>query len=329
LRQVGIGLELAALGLLGIVVWRCRQRIRNLHRLLDQRDARLGELAAAVYAPDLPPQLNAIVDRTNALIAARTLRVALQPIIDLNNGAWVGAEALARFPDDRPPPHWFADAAEAGVSADLELHALTTAVAAATELPGHVRLSLNASPQAILDPRFPSALADSGLPLHRLTLEITEHAAVAHYPDIRDALAPLRARGLALAVDDAGAGYSSFAHVLQLRPDVIKLDRCLTSGVDHDPAARAFISGVVLLALELGAAVTAEGVETKGELIVLEALGVDHAQGHLLAPPTTERQDWGTWEDKTWSNVTAASPYRLTELDRTFSGLRLTEPARN
>jgi EAL domain-containing protein (putative c-di-GMP-specific phosphodiesterase class I) len=113
-----------------------------------------------------------------------------------------------------------------------------------------------------------------------------------------------------LAVDDAGAGYASFAHVLQLRPDVIKLDRCLTAGVDDDPAARAFISGVVLVALELGADVTAEGVETEAELTVLETLGVDNAQGHLLARPSTDQADWRAWQHAPWLELINASHYR-------------------
>jgi EAL domain-containing protein (putative c-di-GMP-specific phosphodiesterase class I) len=89
-----------------------------------------------------------------------------------------------------------------------------------------------------------------------------------------------------LAVDDTGAGYASFAHVLRLRPDDIKLDRSLVAGIDSDAARRAFVTAIVLLALELEAAVTGEGVETPGELATLNTLGVDRAQGyHLGSPP--------------------------------------------
>jgi EAL domain-containing protein (putative c-di-GMP-specific phosphodiesterase class I) len=83
--------------------------------------------------------------------------------------------------------------------------------------------------------------------------------------------------------------------VLQIRPDVVKLDRGLITGVESDPARRSLVTALVLLALELGASVTGEGVETLGQLESLETLGVDHGQGYLLARPTTDRAQWATW----------------------------------
>jgi EAL domain-containing protein (putative c-di-GMP-specific phosphodiesterase class I) len=91
-----------------------------------------------------------------------------------------------------------------------------------------IGISLNASPAMILDPRLRRMLEQEQVPLERITVEITEHAAVTEYDDIRAALLPLRERGMRLAVDDIGAGYASFSHVLRLRPD-IKLDRSLNA----------------------------------------------------------------------------------------------------
>ena len=101
-------------------------------------------------------------------------------------------------------------------------------------------------------------------------------------------------------MDDTGAGYASFAHVLRLRPDVIKLDRSLLADIDHDAARRAFVTAVVLMALELGARVTAEGVETAAELDTLAALGVDTVQGFLLARPSTDPAVWARWAGRDW-----------------------------
>jgi EAL domain-containing protein (putative c-di-GMP-specific phosphodiesterase class I) len=239
--------------------------------------------------------------RMRAALEARQLQIALQPIIDLNTGAIVSVEALARFPDTRPPNEWFAEAHALGFGADLELQALETAFAMVNELPGDVRLAVNVSPKVTLDPRLSETLLRSGIPMERVILEITEHTAVAHYPSVRDALLPLRGSGVRLAVDDAGAGYASFAHVLQLRPEIIKLDRSLVFGIDRDPAARAFVTGVVLLALELGASVVAEGVETEAQRVQLEALGIDYVQGFLLASPTTDASEWRSWAERTWA----------------------------
>ena len=88
------------------------------------------------------------------------------------------------------------------------------------------------------------------------------------------------------AVDDTGAGYASLAHVLELRPDIIKLDRSLLVGLDGDHARRSLIRALKRFAAEIAATLTCEGVETPAQVDALETLGVDHAQGYLLGPPT-------------------------------------------
>ena len=126
-------------------------------------------------------------------------------------------------------------------------------------------------------------------------LEITEHESVSDYEPLTNTLGFARSRGLRLAVDDAGSGYASFRHILTLRPDYIKLDRDLTAGIDTDAARRALASAVVMFALELDAQVTAEGVETEGELDTLCSLSVDAAQGYYLARPSTDPVEWARW----------------------------------
>ncbi|HET9733397.1 MAG TPA: EAL domain-containing protein [Acidimicrobiales bacterium] len=245
------------------------------------------------------------------MLAADSLAIALQPIVGLDSGRWVEVEALTRFPDGRAPDVWFAEAHEVGLGVDLEMAAVRAALRTLGQLPEGVTLAVNASPQLILDPRLARALTAPGVPTARIAVEMTEHAAVAHYEEIRQVLAPLRALGLRVAVDDTGAGYSSFSHVLTLRPDVIKLDRSLVAGVDADPARRAFITAVVLLALELGAEVTAEGVETASEQLTLATLGVDRAQGYHLARPTTEARQWQTWRARCWASAVPMPTGRL------------------
>ena len=239
--------------------------------------------------------------RTRQILAERSLTVALQPIIDLATRRWVGVEALARFGGGATPDQVFADAHAAGLGVELELFALQTALDVTGQLPPDVHLSVNASPMLILDRRFASELAAREELLGRIVLEITEHAVVDRYDEIHTILQPLRARGLRLAVDDTGGGYASFSHVLRLRPDVIKLDRSLIAHVATDAAVRALVTAVVLLALEMDASVTAEGVETAAAMQTVGALGVDTAQGYLIGHPTTERSVWAAWPDAIWS----------------------------
>jgi EAL domain-containing protein (putative c-di-GMP-specific phosphodiesterase class I) len=130
--------------------------------------------------------------------------------------------------------------------------------------------------------------------LRRLVLEITERSPVSCYDELNAVLAPLRDRGMRVAVDDTGAGYASFSHVLRLRPDVVKLDRSLISSIDTDPAQRSLVIAVALLALDLGATLTAEGVETEAQARALADLGVDHGQGFHLGRPTSDLARWTT-----------------------------------
>ncbi|MDX6213370.1 MAG: hypothetical protein QOF82_2457 [Frankiales bacterium] len=243
----------------------------------------------------------AIRDRVEQLLTSGTVEIALQPIASLFTGRLAGAEALARFPDGRGPDLWFEEAREAGMSRALDAMTFTAALASFAALPDTCYLSVNASPALILDPAFPRWLLDCAVPLERLVIEITEHVAIPDYPTLNTALAPMRERGVRLAVDDTGAGYASLRHVLQLRPDIIKIDRSLTAELSGDRARRSLVTALVLLALDIGATVTGEGVETPAELATLIDLGVDAAQGYLLARPTTDPADWCTWPDRNWA----------------------------
>lgn len=264
------------------------RHIDELGRRVDEQDASRRRLSA-------------IVHRTERVLAdPASMEVALQPVVDVATGRWVAVEALARCPDNAPPERWFTEAHEAGVGMPLELLAMEKALLTLPALPAGVQLSINASPALIVDPVFHELMSGMGRHRQRLVIEITEHAAVAGYEDIRAALLPHREQGLRLAVDDTGAGYASFAHVLRLRPDIIKLDRSLLADIDHDAARRAFVTAIVLLALELDAGVTAEGVETAAELDTLRSLGVDTVQGYLLARPSTDPQTWRSWAERNW-----------------------------
>lgn len=235
------------------------------------------------------------LQRIQHFLADPELDIALQPLISLADQRIVGVEALARFRDGRGPDQWFREAQACGMSKQLDLVAFETAAELLEEIPEGIHLSVNAGPDLLLDPRLRRRLVQSGLPLHRLVIEVTEHARVADYAALSRAVESLREHRVRFAIDDTGAGYASLNHVLQLRPDSIKLDRGLITGVESDPARRALVTALVLLALELGAGITGEGIETLGQLEALETLGVDHGQGYLIARPTIDRAQWATW----------------------------------
>ena len=236
-------------------------------------------------------------ERIERVLAERSIRIAFQPIVSLSTGAMVGVEALARFDAQpyQPPDVWLRHADDVGLGTSLELQALEAALDHVPLLPPGLYVSINASPRTIADPAFLELLLAHDTPLNRLVLEITEHESIPDYAPLTNTLGYARSRGLRLAVDDAGSGYASFRHILTLRPDYIKLDRDLTAGIDTDAARRALASAVVMFALELDAVVTAEGVETAGELDTLTSLSVDAAQGYYLARPSTDPNEWRRW----------------------------------
>jgi len=237
-----------------------------------------------------------IRERLVPLLARGALDVVFQPIVSLYSGHVLGAEALARFPGAPPrrPDQWFTDAATVGLAPQLELLAVRTAVArAATSIPAGVDLWLNVSPATVATDELRQLLTGEGFAsASRLVLEITEHASIDDYPAFLRSRDQLAALGVRFAVDDAGAGYASFAHILRLQPDYIKLDRDVVHGLDHDAAKRALTAAIVMFAMEVRCAVVAEGIETKEEFDAASLVGIDAVQGFFVSPPAARHEDW-------------------------------------
>ena len=222
-------------------------------------------------------------DGVASVIERRAFQLVYQPIVDLDDGTVEGVEALCRFADGRAPTRRFRETEALGLAADLDLAIIDMALADLPALPGY--LSLNVSPSTLVDPRLVAHVCATGVPTERLVLELTEHAPVTNYGRTRLALDTLRAAGVRLAVDDAGAGYATFRHVLRLRPDIIKMDMSITQHINEDPGRLALATALVIFAGEIGAMVVAEGVETESELAALHSAGVVRAQGFALARP--------------------------------------------
>src|SRR5439155_22341264 len=147
---------------------------------------------------------------------------------------------------------WFAEADEVGMGAELELLAIRKALQALPALSMEGYVSLNVSPKTLVEPELEDLVRHPDVPSSRLVLEVTEHAAIEDYEQLTEALGRLRPQGVRLAVDDAGAGNASLRHVLGLRPDIIKLDRTLTSGIHVDAIRRSLTVAMVLFADEIG-----------------------------------------------------------------------------
>ncbi len=258
---------------------------------LNARDLRILRAFAAIVADliheelDQQQQLKGKRERIEKLIAQAAFHVRYQPIYRLHDETVAGFECLARFETEpyRSPDQWFAEAEEVGLAEELEIALARKALEALPELPKDVLLAVNFSPATIMTESFANLFA--ALPLERVVLEVTEHAAVANYTELSARLHPFRLRGLRLAVDDAGAGHSSFRHVLDLRPDTIKLDMSLTRNIDRDRGRQALAGALSMFGRAMGSEIVAEGVESEAELNTLRRVGVTKVQGYLTGRP--------------------------------------------
>jgi EAL domain-containing protein (putative c-di-GMP-specific phosphodiesterase class I) len=155
------------------------------------------------------------------------------------------------------------------------------------------RFAINLTPASLLDPSFEArAFADTvravGLTPRQLTLECTEQQAVSDVFPLKRQVKALRRLGFGFAIDDAGAGYASFALIAALRPSVIKIDREITHRIARDDAKQALVEAFVSFGRRIGAQLLAEGIETRRDLSTLRGLGVELGQGYLLGRPATE-----------------------------------------
>ena len=263
------------------------------NKTLNERDLATMRIFANLVGEHLDEKIRteAITEtkrrRVRDVLDSGSLDVAFQPIVNITSMQTVGYEALSRFsgPGACPPDILFAEAGDVGCLAELELHAIEKALSAMPQVEPHQFLSVNASPSTIISEDFIQLV--SQYPLQRIVVEVTEHAQVASYDQLKDALAPLRRQGTRLAVDDAGAGYASMRHILQLHPDIIKLDMSITRDLDSCAAHRALVRALVSFTLETRGHVVAEGIEKDSELAILRELGVHKGQGYLLGRPST------------------------------------------
>lgn len=223
--------------------------------------------------------------RIKSVIDNSSFYIHYQPVINVKESKIVGFESLSRFSEEpyRSPDIWFNEANEVGLGEELELAAIGKALLALNEIPDNIYLALNSSPEHIISGEIGRILENS--PLERIVLEVTEHSIVSNYKELADMLTPLRKRGLRFAVDDTGAGYASFRHILQLKPDIIKLDMSIIRDIDTDPNKHALATAIIGFALQIGMIIVAEGVESESELNALTLLGVSTVQGYLLGKP--------------------------------------------
>ena len=245
-------------------------------------------------------QLRAALDQA---IADGEFTLNYQPLLDLGSGEILGFEALVRWQHPTrglvPPLEFIDIAEESGLIVQLGAWVLRTAIDSALEwqavrpdAPPYV--SVNVSPRQFLSPGFVETvcaeLARTGLPPHRLVLEITESLVLSERDPERvwQDLDALRRLGVRVAIDDFGTGYSSLSYLHRVPADLVKLDKSFVDTISTSVEQFELVKGIVGLVHTLKLAVVAEGVETTEDRDLLIEAGCEFGQGYLFARPASE-----------------------------------------
>jgi len=219
-----------------------------------------------------------------------------QAKLDLSTGNIIGCESLARWQRSNGKyvaPDIFIGIAEKKyrinkLSADLFVKTFQSI--AELQLPKSFIISVNVSPMVLLDDNFQKDfiryIAESGLLLNQIEIEITETCLIEDFEKVKRVLSNLRRIGIQIAIDDFGTGFASLNYLTQLEIDTIKIDKSFISLIDtKDESNRIIVESIIAMAHKLGYKVVAEGVETMAQLNILKTLNCDFIQGYLLSKP--------------------------------------------
>jgi EAL domain-containing protein (putative c-di-GMP-specific phosphodiesterase class I)/CheY-like chemotaxis protein len=227
------------------------------------------------------------------IIHEEAINVCFQPIYFLKPMRLFGLEMLSRPQTSGlmvNPEIFFKLALKYGVYCEVEMIGWHKALQTVSRVfDGGQKLFLNCDPYLVESEQFRNVkemFASYGMPSHEVFLEITERSAVTAYDTFFQRLKEYRHDGFNIAVDDLGSGYSSLEAIVEIKPEVVKLDRHIINGLCADPFKRSIIKLIVEFCRENNIICVAEGIETKEALDVLIELGVPAGQGYYLYRPT-------------------------------------------
>ena len=218
--------------------------------------------------------------------------MAFQPIVDLQEHRIIGYEALVRGVTGETASDMLKWARGETLYA-FDQACRVKAIELAAKLGMDRNLNINFLPNAVYEPRACiratlDAAARTGFDPRRLTFEIVESEEVADTAHLLNIIEQYRKMGFRVALDDFGTGHSGLARLADLRPDVIKIDRCLVQDCDRDHTRLAILASVIALGAQLAIKVVVEGVERLGEVEALRSAGARFMQGFYFAAPTFE-----------------------------------------
>lgn len=242
-------------------------------------------------------------------LRARRFIAHFQPKVSCGDGALVGFECLARWPQPSggmiPPNHFIRVAEQAGLIQELTRQVYTYVFAHLPSRPESTALkfALNLSPVNLDDESFPRWLVDLcelyGVAPYQVILELTETASMENPLSLLEKLTQFRIRGFQLSIDDFGVGYSSLVQLARLPFSELKIDQTFVKNLSDSAESRKIVTAVLGLGSSLGLTVVAEGVEDARALEFLRNEGCDEAQGYFIARPMDSHAA-AAWNGEPW-----------------------------
>lgn len=292
---------------IGVVISTGRTGPEDLLRQADvalTRAKDLGRDRIELYRPELDRRVQlrvAMRDTLRTALSENRIEVHAQPVVDLQTGLIVGAEALVRLRDLDgsllPPASFIPVAEETGLIVPLGLRVLDVALALRarwSDANAPLEIAVNVSPRQLADPDFAATITTllqaHDVPADQLVLEVTESTVVDAVGPTLDVLSQIRDLGVHVAIDDFGTGYSSLTSLRDLPADIVKIDRSFVAGLPDVEGDEAIVRAVLAMAHATHRLVVAEGVETQKQAARLVTLGCDRVQGFHFAPPLTPAQ---------------------------------------
>lgn len=234
-------------------------------------------------------------ERINDAFAQNRCRIFLQGIHDAKTGAIWHYEALVRLEDPAEPGAYYPlrefimYAEDSGKVVTLDRMMLARCVSYLARHPEHPAIAVNVSPRTLIDPELPSyvegLLQSTGVPAHRLHLELTETAALTNIEQATTTVRAVQKLGCRVGLDDFGSGFTSFTYLRELPVDYIKMDGGFVHALRTDTQCQVLLRAVVDIAHAAGRYVIAEWVEDESLLEIVRSYGVDCVQGYLFSQP--------------------------------------------
>lgn len=262
---------------------------------LEDAISKAHQQAIAIAERKMEYEEHGLMETINQIIAEQNIRLLAQPIFDVATSQIKAYEVLTRGPsgtDLESPLVLFSVARQMGKLFELEKIVLEKTFKQISENESSQTVFINFTPVTLGNPLFIEEIEAmlikyKGVSPEKVVLEVTEQDPIIQQSDFNKNILVLRKLGFRFAVDDTGIGYSSLSSIIEIMPEIIKIDRSVIQNIDSNTLKESMLKGLLLIAKESGAVVVAEGIESKDEAMVLSRHNVDLAQGYFYARPAS------------------------------------------